>query len=475
MTIPHMSIDSARSRFGLSRIVLLRILAVALVYMILGKVAVSFATVQGNVSILWPSSGVALAAILLFGRELWPGVFLGALSTGLWINGNPPLTATAIATGNTLEVLVGLWLLQHSGFDARLQRLRDYYLLFFLAGLLATLVSTSIGMGALTLDGFFSPAALPDLALHWWMGNVLGVVLVTPILLIWKVPGERVTFSLRLLESIGLLILAWYCGTFIFIGPPFVIPLKPMLFWIVPFFVWAALRFGRHGITVLLAMYFIQSLLGASTGAGIFATDFQDTGLLNFWFFHMVGNLAAMTLAIALHERNAAGENIRKIAQYDFLTGLPNRLLFNDRFAQLMAAARRNRTRFVMFYIDLDGFKQVNDTLGHHEGDLLLKEVAQRLSDTMRATDTICRIGGDEFVILVPDFESTDHVEWLAAKVLDTIRQPYAIDGHEVGITASIGSAIYPAHGESLDAMLKAADRAMYRSKNEGGNRLSSA
>jgi diguanylate cyclase (GGDEF)-like protein len=372
-------------------------------------------------------------------------------------------------------VLTGIWLLQHTGFDARMQRLRDYYLLFFLAGILTTVISTLIGVGALTLSGFVTPEIFPDLALHWWMGTVLGTVLLAPILLVWKIPGERVTFSFRLLEVIALLVLAWYCGTVIFIGAPFIIQLKPMLFWIVPFFVWAALRFGRHGITVLLAMYFVQSLLGAANGTGIFASDFQDTGLLNFWFFHMVGNLAAMTLAIALHERNTAGENIRKIAQYDFLTGLPNRLLFNDRFAQLMAAARRNRTRFVMFYIDLDGFKQVNDTLGHHEGDLLLKQVAQRLSDTMRATDTICRIGGDEFVILVPDFEGADHVEWLASKVLDTIRQPYAIDGHEVGITASIGSATYPLHGEDLDAMLKAADRAMYRSKNEGGNRLSSA
>jgi len=470
-----MSVDPAQNTFGLTRIVLLRMLALALVYMMLAKVAVTFATVQGNVSILWPSSGVALAALLLFGRELWPGVLLGALSTSLWIIGNPPLTAAAIAAGNTLEVLVGLWLLRHSGFDARLQRLKDYYLLFFLAGILATLVSTLTGVGALALDGFLALDLLPDLALHWWMGNVLGMVLVTPILLIWKIPDERVTFSLRLLESICLLTLAWYCGTVIFIGVPFVIPLKPMVFWIVPFFVWAALRFGRHGITVLLAMYFVQSLLGAATGTGIFASDFQDTGLLNFWFFHMVGNLAAMTLAIALHERNTAGENIRQMAQYDFLTGLPNRLLFNDRFAQLMAAARRNRERFVMLYIDLDGFKQINDTLGHHEGDLLLKQVAQRLSDTMRATDTICRIGGDEFVILMPDFESADHVEWLASKVLDTVRQPYTIDGHEITITASIGSAVYPTHGEGLDAMLKAADRAMYRSKNEGGNRLSSA
>jgi diguanylate cyclase (GGDEF)-like protein len=475
MTIPHMSIDPAKGSFGLTRIILLRILALALVYMMMGKVAVTFATVQGNVSILWPSSGVALAALLLFGRELWPGVFLGALVTSLWIIGNPPITTAAIAIGNTLDVLVGVWLLQHTGFDARLQRLRDYYLLFFLAGIIATLVSALLGVGSLTLAGLVSPAMFPSSAMHWWMGNVLGTVMVAPILLIWKIPGERITFSPRLLESIGMLTLAWYCGTVIFIGAKFAIPFKPMLFWVVPFFVWAALRFGRHGITVLLTMYFAQSLLGAATGTGFFSSDFKDSNLLNFWFFHMVGNLAAMTLAIALHERNTAGEGIRQMAQHDFLTGLPNRLLFNDRFAQLLAAARRNRTRFVLFYIDLDGFKQINDTLGHHEGDLLLKDVAQRLTDTMRATDTICRIGGDEFVILMPDFESADHMEWLAAKILDTVRQPYAIDGHEITITASIGSAVYPIHGETMDAMLKAADRAMYRSKNEGGNRLSSA
>jgi diguanylate cyclase (GGDEF)-like protein/PAS domain S-box-containing protein len=180
-------------------------------------------------------------------------------------------------------------------------------------------------------------------------------------------------------------------------------------------------------------------------------------------------------LFMDITDRKVDEQNILHQAQHDFLTGLPNRLLFSDRFSQAQAVAHRKHTRFVLMYLDLDRFKQVNDTYGHHVGDQLLKEIAQRLTDTLRATDTVCRLGGDEFVILVPGLEDVDDLPSLCEKMLATLSAPYYIEGNEIHSHASIGFAIYPDNGEELDTLLRAADQAMYQAKEAGGNQLTSA
>ncbi len=167
-------------------------------------------------------------------------------------------------------------------------------------------------------------------------------------------------------------------------------------------------------------------------------------------------------------ERKASEERIRHLAQHDLLTDLPNRVLLNDRLEQTIALARRNRTAFALMFLDLDKFKQINDTLGHHVGDLLLQEVANRLRSCLRESDTVSRQGGDEFIILLPQSESRDQAERVAEKVRSSIVAPYDLEGHRLEISVSIGVALYPEHGETIEVLMQAADGAMYAAKQAG-------
>ncbi len=172
--------------------------------------------------------------------------------------------------------------------------------------------------------------------------------------------------------------------------------------------------------------------------------------------------------------RNAEAELKKREAQliemgnHDSLTGLPNRKLFSDRLDMALTQARRNRKKVGIAMLDLDRFKEVNDTLGHDTGDLLLKATAERLSVVLRKGDTVARIGGDEFVLILPELESEEDAVQVAQKIVDRFRNPFLIDGRQLVVTTSIGIALYPTDGKDEGALLKRADIAMYRAKEAG-------
>jgi len=170
---------------------------------------------------------------------------------------------------------------------------------------------------------------------------------------------------------------------------------------------------------------------------------------------------------VQLRERQAQ-ERIERLAHFDVVTGLPNRALLSDRLAQETARARRSSRGFALLAVDLDGFKAVNDTWGHATGDRVLAEVAERSKACMRASDTIGRIGGDEFLAILPE-ATADGAVAVADKLREALRQPYAsAPGARLG--ASVGVSLFPAHGQEAEALLRAADQALYRAKREGKN-----
>ena len=169
-------------------------------------------------------------------------------------------------------------------------------------------------------------------------------------------------------------------------------------------------------------------------------------------------------------QRKATEKQLEYQAYYDALTGLPNRLLFRDRVVNAIAQARRHRRGIAVMYLDLDHFKLVNDGLGHSVGDALLSDVAVRLQGSIRASDTISRLGGDEFTILLNDTSSSDSVFGVAHKVLHSLARPFRVEGHELYVTASIGISVFPTDGEDVEKLLKCADSAMYRAKELGRN-----
>ena len=159
-----------------------------------------------------------------------------------------------------------------------------------------------------------------------------------------------------------------------------------------------------------------------------------------------------------------------RLAQYDELTGLANRALFRDRLDKALAAARRHRSLVGVVLLDLNGFKAVNDRLGHGAGDALLREVGERLRRSLRETDTVARLGGDEFAVVVEDLRRAEDAAIVGRKILDAVAPAFAFDGEPVCITASIGMALYPRDGETAEQLVERADAAMYRAKREGGN-----
>ncbi|MDZ4201892.1 MAG: EAL domain-containing protein [Gallionella sp.] len=166
-------------------------------------------------------------------------------------------------------------------------------------------------------------------------------------------------------------------------------------------------------------------------------------------------------------EYKLAQERIRQMAFYDQLTGLPNRSLLQDRVDRLFAQVRRDERAFAILFIDLDNFKRINDSLGHHVGDLLLQDVALRLNECVREVDTVSRQGGDEFVVLLPDTDS-EGAGSVAEKIVDCLTRPHMLSGHEVVATPSIGISMYPRDGGDFETLSKHADTALYRVKAEG-------
>jgi diguanylate cyclase (GGDEF)-like protein/PAS domain S-box-containing protein len=176
-------------------------------------------------------------------------------------------------------------------------------------------------------------------------------------------------------------------------------------------------------------------------------------------------------LAVALRDasdRRRAEEELRALVYRDPLTGLPNRRLFEDRLAIALAQAHRYRHRLAVIFLDVDRFKQVNDTLGHAAGDALLKAVSERLTQSVREGDTVARLAGDEFTLLLPGIHYAEDVSTISRKLVETLRRPFPVESHVVRVTASGGISLYPEDGEDAEALLKCADTAMYRAKERG-------
>lgn len=197
------------------------------------------------------------------------------------------------------------------------------------------------------------------------------------------------------------------------------------------------------------------------------AFDEEIVGLL----VRMADNIAfALRTIESEEERREAEEKAHYLATHCGLTGLPNRNLLSDLLDQTIASVNRTGHNPALMFVDLDNFKEINDTWGHDMGDRVLERVAMRLQDTLREHDVLARLGGDEFVVLVQDIDRREHAVRVAEKLLDALREPVVVDDLSLTITLSIGISLYPDHGNDQQALMKAADLAMYQAKERGKN-----
>lgn len=691
-------------------------LGLAFLYWCAGVVGLHFTSI-GTVSLVWPPSGLSLAALLLFGVRFWPGILLGAVVTELG-TGVPATVAVAMAIGNTLEAGVGAWLLQRAGFDIRLERSRDVFLLAMLGALLSTWLSAGIGVSSLVFGGVISVAASGDALLNWLMGDALSDLMFVPLVLAVVQTGR---FQMRQwLEAAVLLAVLLLGSAVVFFGwIPFGEEGSPRAFVLFPLIVWAAIRFHLLGAAVLTLLVTILSLWSLALGKGYFGRA-PSGGLVDIWSYLVVWSTTGLIIAAAysgrkrmenvlrktehefrelvesaqailwratpggrftyvspeaakvlgypveewlasptfwvehmhpddrawapayckeetdklaghsfdyrmlaqdgrvvwLHDvvrviagddnkpaelvgvmldisarkqaeerlaltqqafdhtaeglmitdpelrvlevnqgfisitgygrddivgqkpsilssgkqtdtyyeemwksvsetgqwngeiwnrrkngeiypewlsinavkdekgkilnyvgvfsditlRKQSEEQLHFLANHDALTGLPNRTLLHERIEHGLRRVQRERGRLAVLFIDLDRFKVINDTLGHHAGDQLLKTAAERLQQCLRDSDTVARQGGDEFVVLIEQFSDTQYLGNVARKIMAALGQPFYLLGQELYVSASIGVSVYPDDGVDLSTLLKNADVAMYRAKEQGKN-----
>ncbi|MDT4330938.1 EAL domain-containing protein [Methylomonas sp. MED-D] len=286
------------------------ILSLALLYGAIAKITLSYFSTSGNVTLVWFSGGLGLAVLLLKGLRFWPGIFLGALAAGLMVNDSLWLSGL-IAAGNTLETLTAARLLGNNrNFSVTLSEPK-HFLTLVLVGVVCSAISAAIGPAALLASGYVPARELGESMLHWWMADVFGIVFATPATLIWRRWPSNWFHGKRWPETVIFVGLSFLVGQILFFDW-FTDHLKfaPHTYW--PFFcvLWGALRFGRHGVVLVMVLTAAQALLGAAQHVGKFAHDFEQSDLFNFWLFMAALSTCGMALALTLHSSRRIAEEL---------------------------------------------------------------------------------------------------------------------------------------------------------------------
>ena len=443
------------------------LVALAAVYFAAGKLGLKLAFVNASASAVWPCTGIALAAFLLLGYRVWPAILAGAFLVNLTTAGSV-VTSLAIAVGNTLEGLIGCYLVtRFAAGKQAFQRAQDIFKFATFAAVLSPVVGATAGVTSLALAGFASWTNYGSIWSTWWLGDAVGAVVVTPLVLLWW-ENPRVHWSRRQIAELVLLFLGLFFTGWIVFGGHFEFSVKnyPLEYVCIPFLVWAAFRFGRRkAITATCALAAIATW-GTAHGFGPFARDSQNTSLLLLQSFIGVMAVTSMALAAEFTEHKRADEYVRQLAVTDPLTGLANyRRLLDTLDSEIKRYGRTGRP-FAIVLADLDGLKKINDTHGHLVGTEAICRLANILRIHCRAVDIAGRYGGDEFVLVLPEADSQ-----AAQRVANRIAERLSTDGDEPPVTVSTGIAVYPHDGKTIAELFGAADRALYLKKGSSKKR----
>jgi diguanylate cyclase (GGDEF)-like protein len=439
--------------------VLVALLAVA--YFLAGKLGLSLAIVHPSSSAIWAPTGIALAAFLLFGVRVWPGVLIGAFFVNVTTEGTA-LTSLGIAVGNTLEAVVAAHLVARfahgrSAFD----RASNSFKFAALAGVLAPVIAATIGTTTLSLAGFAPWSNFKPIWITWWLGDGTGALLVAPLILLWAADASFRWGRDRVLEMaalvIGLILVAEivFCGLFLSGAKGY-----PLEYLCIPFLLWAAMRFGQKEAIAVTAILAGIAAWGTIHGFGPFVTANKNSSLLLLQAF--TGIVAIMTMALAAMsvERRRIEAEVGSLAVTDPLTGLANYRKLVDVLDAEVRRSNRTGRAFSVLLVDMDHLKTINDRHGHVVGSRALCRIADILRVYSRGIDTAARYGGDEFALVMPE-TSEREAQQVASRICDRIKE----DPEEPRISVSIGTAVYPKSGETIELLLDAADRAMYEMK----------
>jgi diguanylate cyclase (GGDEF)-like protein len=443
-----------------------------LAYYGIALLSLRLALVRGQVTPIWPPTGIALVALLLFGRRLWPGIFVGAFLINAPISPSV-FVAAGIAVGNTLAPLLAVSLLRRAEFRPELSRLRDAVAIVILGALLSMTISATVGTVALLLSRGIRPNVFWSTWSVWWTGDAVGVLVVAPFLLSLRPSGPRSPLSWeRRMEAVALFASLGVVARLVFESD------LHIAYVVFPFLGWAAWRFRQRGAAFAALLASGIAIWAAVEGTGPFAQATLLEKMVNLQVFNASVALCSFVLAAVVAERledieqrRRAEEELAHRALHDPLTDLANRMLFMDRLSHALLGSQRRHGPVALMFLDLDRFKLINDTLGHDVGDQVLSCIANRLQGLLRAGDTGSRFGGDEFVVLCEEVGGERDALDIAKRLCTAVGQPIELGSIAVRVAASVGIALAKGPNDEPEALVRQADAAMYRAKQRGRNR----
>ncbi len=448
-------------------LLLLHITAMTLAYYLSGILSLSVFHENSliTMSAFFPE-GFALAAVLLFGTRMLPGILLGQLALALY-SGFPFLTGVGIGISNMLEAYIALKLFHRLKLNTNLHTLRDVFGLIMLIVVILQPFSALAGNTMLYFSGLLTPAQIPGSLFYWWIGNILGQILLTPMLLILY--HERSHLSLF---SILFTVLATLLLNYFFQITMEIKNLSLLLIITLPATIFLSTRnllYGSISSVVLASI----SLYFAHYGIGTFSqTSSMIDNLLDLNYFMASHIVLVLLVGVLFKEKEEAIKQLRKMAHYDYLTGLPNRHMLREEIHYAVSMSDQYGYRSAICYLDIDNFKPVNDTFGHHTGDEVLKYIAERVQEHITARDAFLRIGGDEFLLILNKTGEKREVDRILNNIIEAVSSPITVDSRILHISCSIGVAFCPNHGVTIKDLMDSADKAMYQAKASGKNRV---
>lgn len=429
------------------------------VYLCFGRLGVALESLNGGAAAVWPPSGFALAAFLLFGRPIWPAIVLGSFFVRFVASGEI-LASIPIAMGNTVTALFGAALINRfaGGADA----FASPRLIFRFSAIVA--LATTIGATVHALVTLPTTRPFENFLTVWllaWLVRLSGALVFAPVLLLWAQARPGWPRWQQLLEAVALFVMLVWVGLLVFAGLfPSDIKNYPLEFLCVPFFLWAAFRFGRREAATAMAVLSGIAVWGTLHGFGPFVRDTQNESLVLLQAYTSVMSVMGLVLAASVGEHKSAEAQLHQLATTDPLTGLANYRRLLEVLRAEIARSGRTRRSFAVLFVDMNGLKRVNDRYGHLTGSRALCRVGDSLRQASRAIDTPARFGGDEFAIVLP--ETTNEG---GQRVLERVSEILALDPVAPRISVSGGVAVFPEDGESPTILLRAADRKLYEAK----------
>lgn len=437
----------------------------ALAYGLAARLSLELSTYVANVAAaVWLAAGIGATASLRFGLPGVAGVLLGSFVANS--QGSPAELAFLIASG----AAAGAWFMHYlanrlAPFSTTLDYVASVAKFALVIAPLGSAVSACVGVASLHVLGTLPADMIPRALWVWWLGDILGIYLIAPLLMTasrWDLlPATGRARLEGLVLVLGMLVLT---RVLMQVADP-LRPAEIVLFVLLPGVLWAALRFSVTGasLAIFLAAPIVLGMALVSYGGINANTHPQDVFALQMSM--MIMALGGLFVASALSERRYSEMRLDMLANHDPLTGLPNRSYFQDFLGHALARAQREKSQVSLLFIDLDRFKHINDTQGHEVGDQVLRVVANRLDEQLRADDFVARLGGDEFAVVLMHPPASRAASRVAAKLIAALAESFKIGQRRYAIGASIGISVYPDDAEDANSLLRQADLAMYQAK----------